>query len=205
MRGISKEEAVELLEPYIYKIKASVLNPINDYFTNPALTLHRQKLSKRSDASNCHDLIVDQIKMEFEQHPRTRLLHKNKVFFLIVEERVLLRFKLFDHKNLGRSINTIQSTKLNNQEIEQLELENMPPDGLLHVGYCINTLRTGVDNICVTYRQGDQNLWEWDLLEGGSNNVKQIEIFPHEQPMDRKRKPRPKTDNVGEIVNGNNH
>ncbi|MCG7406801.1 hypothetical protein MH117_05165 [Paenibacillus sp. ACRRX] len=203
MPSITQGEAQTILRPYLSKLRSSILEPVNRYFSGPELALFRNKLSKRSDASNCHDLVVDCIKDCFDGVPKTRFIYKNKLFLLVIEERVVLRFKMFDQNRLGHGISTQQLIKLNYQEIEQLELPDMPPDGLLHVGYCINALRTGIESIHITYRHGNHNLWEWNITESEMNNVQQIAFTQEATTRQRRRRPQPKNKNVGDVVNEN--
>jgi hypothetical protein len=199
MGAITKQEAQQILQPYIATLRNSVKTSVNKYYSGSEFAPVRHLLSKRSDASNCHDLIVDTIKNEFDNTSRTHYFYKNNLFLLTIEGRIALRFKMFDLNLLSHGIATQQLISFNNQEIEQIEFNDMPPDGLLHVGYCVNPLRTGVENVHITYRYGNNNLWEWDITEEQIAQVKQIELPNLEKTHTSKRKVMPKNRTVGDI------
>lgn len=200
---ITKEEAKELLSPYVHRIVNCVESSVNTYFTNPALAPFRLKLGKRSDASNCHDFIKDSITDEFEGVPGVRAYTtRNQLFLLSIQGRVVLRFKLFDENKFSRSIMTQQLLLFNNQEMEQLEIEFANyPHGLLHVGYTVNDLRTGVENLYITYRYRNRNLWDWDLYEEQMAPAATPVAFPTAPAASTttRRKVMPKHTDVGDL------
>jgi len=199
MKGISKEEAKEILSPHIPLILNCVQNGVSMYFTSPQIAFFRTMFTKRSDASNCHDIIVKMISTAFEGTPGARNYYRNKLFLLNFVNRVVLRFKLFDRNLMSHNIMTSQQISIIAQDIEQLELEDMPPDGLLHVGYCMNELRTGVEKVYITYRNGNHNEWVWDLMEEATPAKQQIDIEDIQPARTTKRKITAKSNLVGDI------
>jgi len=201
MRIITKERAQEILTPYVGKIRSCVKGSVERYFSGHEFASVRHILSKRSDASNCHDLIVDAIMRDFENVPRTKCFYTNKLFLLTIEDYVVLRFKMFDQGLLSHGIHTQQLISFNHQEMQQLEFEvpDMPPNGLLYVGYCLNQLRTGVEGVYITCRFGNHNVWEWDITEEQTAIIKHIEFQDSKPTPARRRKPTLKTNNVGDI------
>jgi hypothetical protein len=199
MRTITKKEAEIILHPYIDTILNCVKNSVNSYFSGADFSKIRPRFSKRTDASICHDLIIDSIVNEFESAPRTRCFYRNNLFLLIIEEKVVLRFKMFDQNLLSHSIPTKQLFLFNNQDVEQLELPDMPPHALLHVGYCLNELRTKVKDVYITYRKGNYNLWDWLLTEEIVSNVAEIQYPEIKTSPAPKRKVTAKNKNIGDI------
>jgi len=200
MAAISKEEAQKIIAPYIETILTCVQQGAKKYYSGPEFMGVRHKLSKRSDASNCHDFVISEIMDEFDNIPKTRCYFRRNLFLLTIGGLVVLRFKMFDENNLSHNIMTRQQTLFNAQQVEQLKLPGMPPNGLLYVGYRLNELKTGVDGVFITCRKENRNLWEWDLLDevtaAPAANIAYGEFKTDSTP---KRKVLPKTSNVGEI------
>jgi len=196
---ITKEEAQEILSPYLKLIQEAVTEAVNNYYSASELTPLRAKLSKRSHASNCHDLVVSAIIERFEREPGTRCFYKKNLFLLSIKGRIVLRFKMFDHNLMSHGIQTKQMHALSYQDVSQLEFDDMPPDGLLHVGYRLNALHTGVEKVYITYRYGNFNVWDWDITQTQQSNVEQIQFTQQTNTKPAKRKPKLKTNNVGDM------
>lgn len=197
---ITKGEAQELLSPYLNLIQEAVTEAVNNYYSATELSPWRAKLSKRSHASNCHDLVVSAIIERFEREPGTRCFYEKNLFLLSIKGRVVLRFKMFDQNLMPHGIETKQMLALSYQDTSQLEFDDMPPDGLLHVGYCLNPLHTGVEKVYITYRYGKINVWDWDITQTQQSNVEQIQFKQQTNTKPAaKRKPKLKTKDVGDI------
>jgi len=175
MEPISKEAANDILEPYLARIKKCILDAVNGYYTGSDYLKVRHKHSPRTSASLCHDHITDSIQFEFENEPGVRVSKKRGIFTLTVKGIVVLRFKKFNNKLLSSGISTKQMQAFNLQDAFQLEMDNLVPNGLLHVGYVLNALGTGVKDVYITYRYGNINIWNIPLSE---IDVVQPELFP---------------------------
>lgn len=197
MQPIPKEQAQTILEPLVDKIRKAIKTAVNGYYQGTDYSETRYRHSARTAASICHDDIVEEIQNEFENVPGARFGKKRGLFTLCVYDTVLLRFKKFNKNLLSNSITTRQALAFNLQEPAQLELDEMPPDGLLHVGYTVNKLATEVTGVFVTYRYGNQNIWTWDITHE-ANVAQQIAFPSHTQEATPRRKIRAKTTSVGE-------
>lgn len=204
LEPIAKEDAQEVLTPYISRLNKVIVGNINYYYNGPQYAAVRHQHSPRTDASICHDLIINGLRTEFEGTPFVRFVTKKGLFMMIIREVVVLRFKKFNDKLLSSGIRTQQAMFYNLQDTISLELDGMPPDGLLHIGYIPNELETGVGEIHVTYRYGDVNVWSWDIT---SEQVSDVVPYPLVVAKDttKIRKPRVKgkEKNVGDIDAGN--
>lgn len=165
MEPLRKEKAKDILGPYINRIQEAVKRAVNGYYLNGQYSSVRHIHSSRSAASLCHDHIKAEIKQEFEGVPGVTYSEKRGLFTLNVQGSVVLRFKKFNKNLMSSNIQTKQITAFVLQQPAQLELNEMPPDGLLHVGYVMNKLGTGIEKIYVTYRYANINIWEWDTSE----------------------------------------
>ncbi|MFF2015017.1 hypothetical protein [Paenibacillus sp. NPDC058177] len=198
MRLMTEFEAKAILEPYIPKIHKAILDAVNSYFANPALALLRSKMSKRSDASICHDLIIENMKSVFEGESGIKCSYSNKLFLLVVKGQVVLRFNLFDSNKLSHGIQTGQLIAYNNQQFDEPELDIDTPDGLLYAGYLINPLRTGASNVFITCRYQNHNVWEWELV-APQPKITEITKDKDVQKPVRKRRVKPKNNKIGDV------
>lgn len=198
MRLMTEFEAKRILNPYIDRIYKAISEAVNLYFSSPALAFLRPQLTKRSDASICHDLIAEHLKIEFEEVPEIRWSYSKKLFLLTVKGQVVLRFNLFDINKLSHGIQTGQLIAYNNQHFDEPELDIETPDGLLYAGYIVNPLRTGISNIFITCRYRNNNVWEWELQAPQSNVITITNESANQKPT-RKRKVTPKTDKIGDV------
>lgn len=178
MRPIDKETAQTILEPIIDKIRNAIKNAVNGYYQGNTYSASRYRHSARTAANICHDEIIEEIKRELDGTTGVRFQSKKGLFVVIVNGIVVLRFKKFNNKLLSSGVVTQQSMAFNLQDSVQLEFEEeMPPDGLLHIGYIVNKLKSGVSGVYVTYRYGNNNVWTWDIT---AEKVAETVTFPAE-------------------------
>lgn len=162
---MGKGEAQEILDPFVLRLKKAVTEAVQQYFTGTEYTATRYKHSPRTVASICHDHIVEGIRNEFEGVEGVRFYTRKSLFLMNIKDQLVLRFKKFNKNLLASGINTQQLELFNNQSLLQQEFDNMPPYGLLHVGYTVNNLSTNLNGVYITYRYGRKNIWTWDLSE----------------------------------------
>ncbi|WP_017688009.1 hypothetical protein [Paenibacillus sp. PAMC 26794] len=178
MEALLKADAIEILEPYIVRIKEAVSIAVMEYFLGNEYALTRHKHSARTAASICHDNIKDQIKMKFEDLPKTRIKERSGLFMLIIEEKIILRFKKFDGNLMSSGIATNQAMAYDLHDTVQLELDGMPANGLLYVGYTLNSLQSNIDGVFITSRYGNVNIWDWEVTNEGEIPTIQPVLFP---------------------------
>lgn len=201
MDPMPKEQAKIILGPYISRIQEAVKRAIKDYYMSGQYAGVRYIHSPRTAANVCHDHIKAEIKREFESTPGVSYSEKRGSFTLNVQGAAVLRFKKFNKNLLSSNIKTNQVTAFLLQQPMQLELDGLPPDGLLHVGYIMNRLGTDIEKIYVTYRYADVNIWEWDTSEEYS--VQPVINFPalpatSTETKKRKVKAKAKTTKIGD-------
>lgn len=176
LRPIGKNEAKKIINPYRNKIESAVNKSIKHYLTGEEYATVRFRHTPRTDASIIHDLIVDEIENEFLDVTGTYFQRKKNLFCLVIDDKVILRFKKFNDNLLGSGINTRQLIAFNLQDSAQLDLPDMPADGLLYVGYRLNELKTNLKDLHITYRYNKYNVWTWDITSNENEVIKPIEI-----------------------------
>lgn len=167
------------MEPYLSRIRKAIIEAVNGYYTGPQYISVRHILSARSAASICHDHIKAAIIAEFDGEPGIHISEKRSLFTLAIKGIVVLRFKKFNKNLLSSGINTRQQTAFNLQQTVQLEMDDLVPNGLLHVGYVLNTLGTEVHEVHITYRYGNVNIWNIPLT---ADVAAETVIFPTVSP-----------------------
>lgn len=176
MEPLLKRDAMEILEPYISLIKEAVSKAVLNYYTGEEYTKTRHIHSPRTAASICHDNIKEEVQLRFEDIPQVRTKVIKGIFTLIIEETIAIRFKKFNDKLLGSGIATNQALAYNLHDTVQLELDDMPPSGLLYVGYTLNNLQSNLDGIYITNRYGNVNIWDWEITHEGI--ISEPALFP---------------------------
>ncbi|MEK5374186.1 hypothetical protein [Paenibacillus sp. FSL P2-0173] len=184
MEPLLKDDAIRMLQPYIDLIKTAVSKGVQDYYIGEEYAQTRHKHSQRTAASICHDNIKDEIKLKFEGLPKVRTDERKGLFMLSIEGLLTLRFKKFNDKLLSNGITTMQALAYDLQDTVQLELEGLPPYGLLHVGYTLNNLQSNIDGIYITYRYGKINIWEWDITHEEVTPIAEPALFPLPTPSE---------------------
>lgn len=194
MEPIDKKKAMTIINPHIERIKRAIFTGV-DFYLNGDSFKDRHRLSPRTDASIIHDLIIDEVENEFTGVNGTYCKTSSNLFMLIIDSAVVLRFKKFDDKLLGSGINTQQSLAFNLQDSAQLELDGMPAEGLLYVGYRLNELNTKLNDIHITNRYNNYNIWEWNITGEENEITKPIQLptpYPSAGKVTPKRTVTPK-------------
>lgn len=205
MRSINEDEAYAVLEPHLSLIKKTVVTSVNDYFYGINYAQVRHEHSPRSAASICHDKIKNSIIDSFSDIIGVSYKTNKGLFTLTIDGLVVLRFKKFNKKNLSSSVVTQQLLAFNNQDVEQLELPDMPPNGLLHVGYRLNQLETAIEDVIISCRHGNSNIWSWNLTKDSETIIEPIQIPSIETPVPSRRKITAKRESInGGEINANN-
>ena len=181
MRNIlSKDEVDGLLEKYYPRIITSIEEGFNDY-----LDIIRYKSSKgeltdyspRTIASLIHDSIRMRITREFSEAPEVITRDFNGIFGLLLEGKLLIRFKKLNEDFTTANIPTLQTKNFDNQE----SIEGFPKAHDLYCGYVHDGAWSSIRNIYIICREGDMTLWAKDLSNVAVEQRKLV--FMTEQPQ----------------------
>ncbi|CAJ1313825.1 hypothetical protein [Paenibacillus nuruki] len=178
MEPLLKSKAMQILDPYIIQVKEAINKGVKDYYIGEDYAAIRHKHSSRTAASICHDNIIEEIKQRFENQPNVLIKKSKGLYMLIIEGIIVIRFKKFDEKLNSSGISTKQAIAYDYQDPLQLDLDDMPPDGLLFAGYTLNDLQSNVDRIFITYKYGSVNIWDWNITDEGIATDLQPALFP---------------------------
>lgn len=193
MRELLKKEEVDtLIEKYYPKIVSAIRKGFDDYLDVIRYRSGKGEMvdySARTIASIIHDNIRMSISRLFADEPNVMTKDLNGIFGLILEGKLLIRFKKFNEDFSTSNIPTRQTISFDNQE----SIEGFPEiPTFLYSGYIHDGTWSSIKNIYLICREGNINRWVKDL---GETSIQQntLEFEVTEQKTDTPRV-RAKTD-----------
>ena len=102
--------------------------------------------------------------------------------YVVVDEKVIIRFKLFDRRLGTRNYPTAHALNW----ISQVPLDGMPPCARLHYGYRMDITGTRVKDAFITLPRGTYNEWVWQT------SGEPIDTFGFQWPLSQEGLSKPK-------------
>jgi hypothetical protein len=93
--------------------------------------------------------------------------------YVVVDEKVIIRFKLFDGRLCARNYPTEHSVDWSSQ----IPLQGLPPCARLHYGYRMDITGTKIKDAFITLPQGSINEWVWQT------SGEPIDTFGFQMPL----------------------
>jgi hypothetical protein len=138
---------------------------------------------QRTTSSIMHDFIVQEAGAALDYLPgMRRITHDNSVRYL-VEDKVLFRFKRGTRNGLGSNIDTQANDNFIDADVDLLGIPQLWKIELL---WYPNRLRTKLDRVEVSARDGKHRLWVYTL-----GNEPDIRTLPLNLPVDPTAPARP--------------
>lgn len=173
-RLLTAPEASELLAPFLSDLREAVEQGWKAWATNPA----RTSASKRTRASLIHDEITNQLERTFDNHDRVRVKRRDNSLYMSIDGLVIIRVKMLHRRGLGTS--GILTNARTNFLAQLGDLAGTPVTNLV-LGYRLDELELGIQQIYLTCPLGRSNLWVIELAETPAATVS---LFDAEQPTD---------------------
>lgn len=155
------------------KIDTSYKKAWNDWWTCE----DRKKLSRwsRTRANNIFEYLATHLIEAFADDSEAQFIFQRETFKLILNSRLLIRFKKTGHNGLGSCIDTQENMAF---EDPQMDLPGFPGIQKIEVDYVLNVTETGLEEIVVLARNGDTKMWGYsiNLSQAGGN------VLPLTQP-----------------------
>lgn len=155
---LTESEANELLTPLMDDFREAVLEGWEAWASNPA----RPTASKRSRASMIHDEITNRLEQSFDGHARVRVKRRDNSLQMSVDGVAIIKVKKLRRRGLGTD------GILTNARVSFLaqrgELCGRPVTNLV-LGYRLDELELGVEQIYLTCPLGRRNLWALRLTD----------------------------------------
>lgn len=130
---------------------------------------------QRTASSMMHDFIVQEAAATLDGLPGMRRITHDKSVRYLVEDRVLFRFKRGTQGGLGSNIDTPTNDDFIDAEVDLLGIPQIWKVELL---WYSNRLRTKLDRVEVSARDGNRRLWAYRL-----GNEPDIAMLPLDLPV----------------------
>lgn len=138
---------------------------------------------QRTASSMMNDFIVQEASAALDELPGMRRIAHDKSVRYLVEDKVLFRFKRGTRSGLGSNIDTQANDDFIDAEVDLLGIPQILKIELL---WYPNRLRTKLDRVEVSARDGKRRLWAYTL-----GNEPDIGALPLDLPVDPTAPARP--------------
>lgn len=171
-RLLTESEAREVLAPFLLDLREAVELGWKAWASNPA----RASASKRTRASLIHDEITSQLERAYASHDRVRVKRRDSSLYMSIDGLVIIRVKMLHRRGLNTS--GIMTNARVNFLAQRGDLAGTPVTNLI-LGYRLDDLGTGIQQIYLTCPLGGRNLWVIELAEAPAASVS---LFDAEEP-----------------------
>ncbi|MCA9471615.1 MAG: hypothetical protein MRJ96_08510 [Nitrospirales bacterium] len=160
----------------------------------------RQELSRwpRTRANNLFEYLSNHLIDEFSDDPEARFIFERETFKLIIQERLVIRFKKSNSHGVGSNIST--QTEMDFRDLET-DLPGFPGVQKVEIVYTLNATASAIAEITVLARNGDRRLWSYAITESGEATVipiTQSQLPPLDNDIDKMVQPRKTNKQVNE-------
>lgn len=181
--SISKEEAAELLSPYLDLFRRCMDEAWHEWQSFYQSKHHL--LDPRARAAIIHSEIANNARRYFEGLPNVQVKRARGILILNIHNRIVIRFKKLDHKHRTSNVLTRQQLLLS----LNLQLPGFPPHSArLNAGYKLDDLQTAIEEMLVTAQIGREVKWEINILSRQADNLVMLTATPPEEQQTQRRR-----------------
>ena len=175
---ITLPQAKKILDPRRVAVLTGALrNALSTW--NTALAPAQMMLNSSARAMNINQMWYFFVGLGIDDDPSIILSEDQLQKFLVIDERVILRFKLIDRNFASRNYPTIRA----NQWRLQYSLPSLPQCERLEMGYRLDITGTEVQDAFIILRYGDTILWLWQIWGDKIDNFEvQLKLGPKTGP-----------------------
>lgn len=173
-RLLTESEAREVLAPFLPDLRKAVEEGWKAWANNPA----RTSASKRTRASLIHDEITNQLERTYASHDRVRVRRRDNSLHMSIDSLVTIRVKMLHRRGLNTS--GIMTNARANFLAQRGDLPGTPLTNLV-LGYRLDDLELGIQQIYLTCPLMRRNLWVIELAEAPAASVS---LFDAQEPAD---------------------
>lgn len=164
---MEEDDAKNIVAPYVEEMRTAMHLGWQTYSGLPASV--KVQMTRRAAADSVHDFQVHQFRLLDEKYAALRSEDKSGLYLLIVDEKIALRLKKFDHDRLSCNNNTNQNKDFRNQ---QSVIPGIPVITNLELGYSLDILGQEIEELFITCPSGlKRNYWEWGITEESAGVV----------------------------------
>lgn len=153
------EQSREIIEPLYQEVVNCVRSSFDDFVKFKELfddQVGFVQFQKRTKGSVIHDIICARVTSTFSENPDVTIGIFNKVFGMVLNDKIFLRFKKMDRSFRVSSVKTKQHRKFMNQH----QIDGFPETPtFVFAGYIPNSTWTELDGVYLACWNGD--ILEW--------------------------------------------
>ena len=172
--SLTKEEAKELLQPYAQLFYNDITGGFGDYKINDSERGHIHDKCVKSNLVRSY--VLNRIRQIIVQHPELKFKEQNRMFAIIISDKVIVRFKKLNSIFRSENIPTKQARAFRNRDITFLGVKALPIDA----GWRLDDFYSEIEDVHFVCPDGKGNLWRIPL-ENLSIQKKQTTAFPLEE------------------------
>lgn len=171
---LSKEQAKDLLKPYAQLFYDAIIGGFDDYKLNDSSRGHIHNNCVKSNLVRSY--VLARIKQTVAQYSELKFMEQKRMFAVIVEDKVILRFKKLNNRFRSENIKTKQVAAFRNRNLTFQGLRALPVDA----GWKVDDFYSEIHDVHFVCPDGKGNLWRIPLYDL-SIQKKQIAMFPVEE------------------------
>jgi hypothetical protein len=158
-----EKEVREVLTPYAKQIRKVLDKAFKDFLAKRGTG----NMYKRTDSADVFDSVIRAAIAEFNNEQGVTVFDAGSTARFLFEGKVLVRFKKAIKYGRGGNIRTGANDNFLNPGIP---FEDAPQAMKVEVCWKVNQLGTGYDSVHVTARNGDGQLWSYEM-PGGNQSI----------------------------------
>ncbi|MFT4108809.1 hypothetical protein [Propionicimonas sp.] len=158
-----EKEVRQILEPYIKRIRKVLDKAFKDFLARRG----PGNMYKRTDSAEVFDCVIRAAISEFNNKPDTLVFSGGSTARFLFKGKVLVRFKKAVRRSKGGNIRTGANDNFLDPAIP---FADAPSAMKVEICWKVNELGTGYNSVYVTARNGDGQLWSYEL-PGGNQGV----------------------------------
>lgn len=172
---MNRHEAEHVLRPHYARLHKVINAGFESWRSLPPA--FRAKLSPRTRASVIRDGMVSCARHEFADLDGVAVREIRGNFFVVLDDRILVRFKKHDKRGRPRNILTKLQFKM---QMQQFQLFRFEPALVVAAGYQLNAMETAIESRLVSCVEGSRRLWLLEIPADLSDD--DIVEFPSKVP-----------------------
>jgi hypothetical protein len=199
---LSQREVEEIINPYYDKLMDSMYKAFSDFqnIHRNCISIPNLDLNKRTIASLVHDFTQARIIEAFSGMDNVYIGKFNKIFGLVIENKVFIRFKKINPDFSTSNIPTKQTRDYEDQQIEFAGFPSRPV--YLYAGYQLNSTWTDINNLFIICKEGKNFQWIKNLTSSYEQQSLTFDDMSIKVESESTNRVKPK-ESIRKVINSN--
>lgn len=168
--SLSKEDAKQVLLPYGQLFYDAIVNGFEDYKINDLKNAHIHNNTTKSNLIRSY--VIHRVKMLVIENPKLKLIEQKRMILVLVEDKVVVRFKKLSNDFRSQNIQTNQVTQFRKRTLNFQGVTALPIDA----GWRLDEFYNSIEDISFVCPNGKNNLWRIPLEDLSATNVQPMVI-----------------------------